>query len=46
MGVRTPLMMTALKEMKKNREWINEASKFFKCDGRDKLFQRHLTEVI
>ena len=37
MGVRTPLMMTALAEMKKNQEWIGEASRFFNQKSREKL---------
>ena len=46
MGVRTLVMTTALGEMKKNKGWIGEASKFFNCNSRDKLAQLHLTEVI
>ena len=46
MCIKTPTMITQLREMKKNKEWISESNKFFNCKSRHLLTMRHLDETL
>ena len=46
MSIKTPTMITALGEMKKNSEWINETQRFFTSQNRQTLTMKSLAEAI
>ena len=46
MSIKTPLMIAALGEMKKNSDWINESQKYFSSLNRQTLSMKTLEEII